>query len=94
LRRQGKTETTIDVYSRVVQRICAFFDVYPNRLAKSVTTKEDINQFSQMLTKITVETAPSSRISWATAKVRHLMQAITPVALAEKRYKLKQASSR
>jgi len=34
LHRQGKAETTIDVYSRAVRRITEFFDLCPNRLTQ------------------------------------------------------------
>jgi integrase/recombinase XerD len=32
LQRQGKADSTIDVYSRAVRRITEFYDLCPNRL--------------------------------------------------------------
>jgi site-specific recombinase XerD len=55
LRRQGKAATTIDVYSRAVRRITAFFDRCPDRL-----TQDDFKAYFDALVK---------SHSWSTVKV-------------------------
>ena len=55
LHRQGKAATTIDVYSRAVRRITAFFDRCPDRL-----TLEDFKTYFDALVK---------SHSWSTVKV-------------------------
>jgi len=55
LRRQGKAATTVDVYSRAVRRITAFFDRCPDRL-----TEDDFKAYFDALVK---------SHSWSTVKV-------------------------
>jgi site-specific recombinase XerD len=55
LKRQGKSESTIDVYSRAVRRVTAYFDRCPDKL-----TVDDLKTFFSSL----VETH-----SWSTVKV-------------------------
>jgi integrase/recombinase XerD len=55
LRRQGKAATTIDVYSRAVRRIAAFYDRCPDRL-----TQEDLKEYFGALVQ---------SHSWSTVKV-------------------------
>ncbi len=55
LHRQGKAATTIDVYSRAVRRITAFFDRCPDRL-----TQDDFKAYFDALVK---------SHSWSTVKV-------------------------
>lgn len=55
LRRQGKSHTTIDVYSRAVRRITAYFDRCPDRLSN-----DDLKDYFSSL----VQTH-----SWSTVKV-------------------------
>lgn len=55
LRRQGKADTTIDVYSRAVRRISAFFDTCPDRL-----TPEHFKAYFDSLVK---------SHSWSTVRV-------------------------
>jgi integrase/recombinase XerD len=55
LRRQGKAATTVDVYSRAVRRITAFFDRCPDRL-----TLDDFKTYFDALVK---------SHSWSTVKV-------------------------
>lgn len=55
LRRQGKAESTIDVYSRALRRICEFFDCPPD-----VLTQEQFEAYFESLV---------STHSWSTVKV-------------------------
>ncbi len=55
LKRQGKSHSTIDVYSRAVRRIATFFDRCPDRL-----TKEELESYFDHLIK---------NYSWSTIKV-------------------------
>ena len=55
LRRQGKAATTVDVYSRAVRRITAFFDRCPDRLSE-----DDFKAYFDALVK---------SHSWSTVKV-------------------------
>lgn len=55
LKRQGKAESTIDVYSRALRRICGFFDCPPD-----VLTQEQFEAYFESLV---------STHSWSTVKV-------------------------
>ena len=55
LRRQGKSKSTIDVYSRAVRRISTFFDRCPDKL-----TVDDLKDYFSSLVK---------SHSWSTVKV-------------------------
>jgi len=55
LKRQGKSESTIDVYARAVRRVTAFFDRCPDKL-----TVDDLKTFFSSLVKTH---------SWSTVKV-------------------------
>lgn len=55
LRRQGKADTTIDVYSRAVRRIAEYYDTCPDRL-----TLEQLKEYFNALVK---------SHSWSTVKV-------------------------
>ena len=55
LKRQGKAETTIDVYSRALRRICEFFDCPPD-----ILKQEQFEAYFESL----VDTH-----SWSTVKV-------------------------
>ena len=46
LHRQGKAETTIDVYSRAVRRITEFYGLCPDRL-----TQEHLKEYFSSLVK-------------------------------------------